>query len=91
MRGWESLKDYRYASYAFVIAIWGSGVSDGSHFYYFFPISDGEVLDRGYGRSVELKRTLTTGAFDGYSDADLDELIARLDSIGQVSSLRLSS
>ena len=40
-----------------------------------------EMLDRGYGRSVELKRTLTTGAFDGYSDADLDELIARLQSL----------
>ena len=36
-----------------------------------------EVLDRGYGRAVELKRTLSMGAFDGYSDADLDELIAR--------------
>jgi hypothetical protein len=40
-----------------------------------------EVLDRGYGRAVELKRTLSMGAFDGYSDADLDELIARLESI----------
>jgi hypothetical protein len=40
-----------------------------------------EMLDRGYGRAVELKRTLTMGAFDGYSDADLDELITRLRSI----------
>jgi hypothetical protein len=40
-----------------------------------------EMLDRGYGRAVELKRTLTMGAFDGYSDADLDELITRLRTI----------
>jgi hypothetical protein len=40
-----------------------------------------EMLDRGYGRAVEMKRTLTMGAFDGYSDADLDELIARLQSL----------
>src|SRR6516164_4031483 len=40
-----------------------------------------EMLDRGYGRAVEMKRTLTMGAFDGYSDADLDELIARLRSL----------
>src|SRR5262249_49894164 len=40
-----------------------------------------EILDRGYGRAVEMKRTLNMGAFDGYSDADLDELIARLESI----------
>ena len=40
-----------------------------------------EVLDRGFGRAVELKRTVNIGAFDGYSDADLDELIARLQSI----------
>ena len=39
-----------------------------------------EILDRGYGRAVEMKRTLNMGAFDGYSDADLDELIARLQS-----------
>src|SRR5215831_18992947 len=37
-----------------------------------------EMLDRGYGRAVEMKRTLNMGAFDGYTDADLDELIARL-------------
>ena len=41
-----------------------------------------EVLDRGYGKAVELKRSLTMGAFDGYSDADLDELIKRLETIG---------
>src|SRR5262249_42378637 len=40
-----------------------------------------EVLDRGFGRAVELKRTVNIGAFDGYSDADLDELIARLQSL----------
>ena len=40
-----------------------------------------EMLDRGYGRAVEMKRTLSMGAFDGYSDADLDELIARLQSL----------
>jgi hypothetical protein len=40
-----------------------------------------EMLDRGYGRAVEMKRTLSMGAFDGYSDADLDELIARLRSL----------
>ena|SRR5215813_1012602 len=40
-----------------------------------------EMLDRGYGRAVEMKRTLNMGAFDGYSDADLDELIARLRSL----------
>jgi len=40
-----------------------------------------EMLDRGYGRAVEMKRTLNMGAFDGYSDADLDELIARLQSL----------
>ena len=40
-----------------------------------------EVLDRGYGRAVELKRTVNLGAFDGYSDADLEELIARLQSL----------
>src|SRR5262249_33014908 len=40
-----------------------------------------EMLDRGYGRAVEMKRTLSMGAFDGYSDADLDGLIARLQSI----------
>ena len=28
-----------------------------------------------------MKRTLNMGAFDGYSDADLDELIARLRSL----------
>jgi hypothetical protein len=41
-----------------------------------------EVLDRGYGKAVELKRSLTMGAFDGYSDTDLDELIKRLEAIG---------
>src|SRR5215813_7598605 len=40
-----------------------------------------EMLDRGYGRAVEMKRTLSMGAFDGYTDADLDELIARLQSL----------
>ena len=40
-----------------------------------------EMLDRGYGRAVEMKRTVSMGAFDGYSDADLDELIARLQSL----------
>jgi hypothetical protein len=40
-----------------------------------------EVLDRGYGRAVEFKRTVNLGAFDGLSDADLDELIARLQSL----------
>ena len=40
-----------------------------------------EVLDRGYGRAVELKKTVNLGAFDGYSDSDLDELIARLQSL----------
>ena len=40
-----------------------------------------EMLDRGYGRAVEMKRTLNMGAFDGYTDADLDELIARLQSL----------
>jgi hypothetical protein len=39
-----------------------------------------EMLDRGYG-AIEMKRTLSMGAFDGYSDADLDELIARLQSL----------
>jgi len=40
-----------------------------------------EMLDRGYGRAVEMKRTVSMGAFDGYTDADLDELIARLQSL----------
>src|SRR6516162_10393579 len=30
-----------------------------------------EMLDRGYGRAVELKRTVSMGAFDRYSDAEL--------------------
>jgi hypothetical protein len=42
-----------------------------------------EIFDRGYGKAVELKHTLTMGAFDGYSDADLDELIKRLETIGR--------
>src|SRR5215472_17003174 len=40
-----------------------------------------EMLDRGYGRAVEFKNTVNLRAFDGYSDADLDELISRLQSI----------
>ena len=40
-----------------------------------------EMLDRGYGRAVEFKNTVNLRAFDGYSDADLDELIARLKSL----------
>ena len=40
-----------------------------------------EMLDRGYGRAVEFKNTVNLRAFDGYSDADLDELIARLQSL----------
>src|SRR5262249_32899969 len=40
-----------------------------------------EMLDRGYGRAVEFKNTVNLRAFDGLSDAELDELISRLKSI----------
>ena len=40
-----------------------------------------EMLDRGYGRAVEFKNTVNLRAFDGLSDAELDELISRLQSI----------
>src|SRR5262245_51927146 len=40
-----------------------------------------EMLDRGYGRAVEFKNTVNLRAFDGLSDAELDELIKRLESI----------
>src|SRR6516165_10491173 len=46
-----------------------------------------EVLDRGYGRAVELKRTMTMGHFEGWTDADLSDLIERLQTIAQPATL----